>query len=569
MLWKLARSIFEPRPDRQVARALELRRRGDLAAAEQLLRRIVAQHPNHAEAIINLGVVLVEQNRAADGAAMLERGLVLDAGNAAAHYNLATLLRVSGYHDQAIRHYAVAADLPQSVPQVRQELMFALLEVCDWSAAQRHADLLSAHCAARTDGWMQSVAPLTAVYLALDQASCRQVAAWHANEAARDVTPVSRRTGRARTERKRIGYLSPDFRDHPVGHLMSAVLQLHDRSSFEVFVYSYGPDDGSEYRQRIAAGADRFVDVAPMSDEVAARAIAGDKVQLLIDLAGHTSGGRLGIVARRPAPVQAHYLGHPGTTGADYIDYFIGDNIVTPPDLADSFSERLVRVPECFMVGGGPPSAGRSSRAAEGLPEGKPVYASFTNGSRITRDVFTLWMEILRDVPGSLLWLSNARAEANLRNAAHDAGVDPHRLVFAKRKRDKADHVARLPLADLGLDTIGWHNGHSTTHDMLWAGLPVLTTVGRTFASCVGASLVTAAGMPELVARDARHYVEMAVRIGNDPSERATLKRKLAKNRGTAPLFSTRGLVRDLESVYREIWQSWVAASPRTISPNG
>ncbi len=556
MLLKLARSLFEPRSHRLIERALELRRQGDLRAAEQLLTQIVARFPRDAVAAINLALVFLEQNRGADGAAELERALALEPENTSAHYNLATLLRISGRHDEAIRHYALAADLPNPVPQARQELMFALLELCNWHEAQRHADILRAHCAAGGIDWQRAVAPLTAVYLELGDATCRKVAAWHADDAARGIAAVLHGVDRDARGRLRLGYLSPDLRDHPVGHLLADTLALHDRNACEVFVYSYGPDDGSEFRRRIEAGVEHFVDAATWSDDAIASRIADDKVQILVDLAGHTSAGRLGIPARRPAPIQAHYLGYPGTTGAAYIDFFIGDPVATPPEMEAAFSERLARVPECFMIGGHSSDARATDRAVEGLPANAVVYACFTNGSRITSNLFRHWMEILRAVPRSVLWLSQLRAsaQANLRRAAQEAGVEPTRLAFARRTPLKADHLARLALADVALDTVGWHNGHSTTHDMLWAGLPVLTAPGRTFAARVGASLVRASGLADLVTADASEYTTAAIRLGRDASACTALKQRLAESRRTAPLFNPRGRVQDLESLYRELW---------------
>ncbi len=559
MLRELLRSLFKPAATRLIARGLALRQRGELPEAERVLREAAALFPRDAVAAVNLALVLLEQHQVTAGAAELERALQLDPANGAAHYNLANLLRASGRHDDAIDHYTRAAEAQLPVVQARQELMFALLEVCDWTRAQSQAERLRAHCRQQSPGWERAIAPLTATYLELDADACKQVAAWHATEAARGATPIRRAALSNGDTRLRIGYCSPDFRDHPVGQLISAALPLHDRAHFEVCVYSYGADDGSTYRRDVAQGADRFVDVAGLSDVDAAAAIAADGVHILIDLAGHTTGGRLGIFARRPAPLQAHYLGYAATTGAAYIDYFISDAIATPPELGSAFTEQLACVPGCFMLSGGapPPVAVAPSRAAAGLPDNVTVFAAFTNASRITRDVFGLWLEILRAVPDSVLWLkqANALTTQNLLTAARDAGIAPERLHFAQRLADKAGHIARLALANLALDTIGWHNGHSTTNDLLWAGLPVLTAPGRTFASRVGASLVTAAGLPELVARDTRDYVNIAINLGNDRAQCAALKQRLSVNRAHALFFDGHRVVAGLEAVYQEMWR--------------
>jgi predicted O-linked N-acetylglucosamine transferase (SPINDLY family) len=565
MLLKLLRACFQPSPSRLVERGLALRRQGDLKAAEQLLREAAGKFPRDAIAAVNLALVLLEQNQAAAGAAELERALMLDPGNSAGHYNYANLLRNSGRQAEALRHYALAAEAQPPVALARQELMFALLEVCAWDEAAREAGLLRALCAAPGDSWLKAIAPLTATYLELDTTACKRVAAWHAAEAAHGAVPV-RQTAEAAGERLRIGYISPDFREHPVGHLMRAGLALHDRSRFELFAYSAGYDDHSDCRRDIAASVDRFVDIAALSDAAAANAIAGDGVQLLIDLAGHTTGGRLGVLARRPAPVQAHYLGYAATTGAAYIDYFITDAMATPPELAAAFTEQLAYVPGCFMLSGGAPAASEAmpTRASQGLPKNATVFSSFANASRITREVFGLWLDILRAVPGSVLWLrqSDPVVVNNLRAAAQQFDVDPARLVFAAHVPRKAQHMARLALADLSLDTIGWHNGHSTTNELLWAGVPVLTAPGRTFAARVGTSLVSAAGLPELVARDPRDYVEIAIRLGRERTLCDALKRKIAANRNHALFFDGRRIVEGLEAVFLEMWRQQRSGEP-------
>lgn len=573
MLLKLLRSFLQPGPARLNRRALEIRQQGDLQGAGQVLRDAARRYPRDAATAVNLALVLLEQNQAAAGAAELERALALEPDNGAAHYNFANLLRNAGRHAEALDHFRRAARATPAVALARQELMFALLDRCDWDEAQREADALREQCRRAAPGWMDAVAPLTANYLQLDPAACKQLASWHAAAAARNIAAVAHTRSAVAGNRLRIGYLSQDFREHPVGHLMRAGLPLHDRSGFEVFAYSYGHDDGGETRRAIAAGVEHFVDIASLSDAQAAEKIAADGVQVLIDLAGHTTGGRLGIPARRPAPVQAHYLGYAGTTGAVFLDYFISDPIATPVEMANQFTEQLALVPGCFMMSAGVMNGASQppSRAAQGLPENAMVYSSFTNAARITRDVFAGWMQILQAVPGGVLWLrqSDAQVVQNLRAQAQRCGVDPVRLLFAPRVADKAEHMARLALADLSLDTIGWHSGHSTTNELLCAGVPVLTATGATFASRVGVSLVTAAGLPELVARDAAEYIEFAISLGRDRARCVALKEKLKANRNHALLFDPRRVVAGLESVYAEMWRQHQSGQPPRLIEAG
>jgi protein O-GlcNAc transferase len=573
MLWRFLRSAFRPRAqvNQLVVCSLSLRKEGRLRDAEQLLRDAAVQFPRDAIVATNLGVVLLEQDQGEHGVAWLQRALKFDPRCAPAHYNLANVMRASGERAQAVEHYQAAADADPGFAPVREELMHCLLEVCDWERADREADALRTMIAREPAAtWMRGVSPLTALYLRLDPSLVKAVSAYHAAQYARGIVPVAREASAddetaANNARLRIGYLSRDFRDHPVGQLLAHAFALHDRVQFEIHAFSYGPDDGSIYRKAIAAGVDHFVDAHAMTDGELAETIAAAGIHVLVDLAGHTTGNRMPVLARRPAPVQANYLGFSATTGASYIDYFITDAVATPPALAAGFSEKLAYLPYCYMVSDGTdaPGAADAAGAASQFAPDAIVFCNFNNASRITRDDFRAWMEILRGVPAGVLWLQgmNALAAANLRSEAQAGGVDPARLMFAQRVPSKREHLARLQRADLVLDTIGWHNGHSSTSDALWAGVPVLTVPTQHFAGRVAASLMTAADMPELVRRDRGDYVQTAVRLGNDRAWLAATKRKLAER--MAPFFDTRMRVRDLEAAYIRMWNDYRGGEPR------
>ncbi len=559
MLWKLLRSALGPGPKRLVNRGLGLRKQGRLPEAEKVLRLAVEKFPRSAVAATNLGIVLLEQDQGQQGVDFLQRALQLDQRCAPAHFNLANVLRSQGRLGEAVAHYRAAKFCDPQLACASEELMHSLLEVCDWDAAQVEADELRALVKQQPPSdWLERISPLTAAYLELDPEQRKQVAVYHAAQPALGVKPARSHPmpDMSSGARLRIGYLSRDFRDHPVGHLLRNAFALHDRGRFEVYAFSFGPDDGSIYRGSIAAGVDHFVDVARSTDEQIADAIAAAGIHLLIDLMGHTTGNRLGVLARRPAPVQAHYLGYPGTTGAAYIDYFITDRIATPPELAAEFTEQVAYVPRCFMVSDA--SAQRpasTTRAQQGLPEDAYVFCNFANSSRITREVFRIWMDILRAVPSGVLWLKNSHALTvhNLRRHTQGCGIDPDRLVFAKRVADKSAHLARLALADLALDTIGWYNGHSSTADVLWAGVPVLTVAGTTFASRVAVSLLHASGLSGLAVRDAGEYAATAIRLGNDLPSSSRFKQALAGSKNSAPFFDPGQIVRDLEAAYLEM----------------
>lgn len=573
MLLKLLRSALRPGApaDIFVNRSLALRKEGRLRDAEQLLQDAAGKFPDDAVIATNLGVILLEQDRADEGVPWLQRALDRDPNCAPAHFNLANILRGSGQRERSIEHYRAAIASDPAFGHAREELLNCLLEVCDWDSADRVAAELRATIEHEPAAqWMRYVSPLTALYLGLEPAQVKAVSAHHAAECARDILPLCRAHTTAghpaeSLPRLRIGYLSRDLRDHAVGHLLANVFALHDRKQFEIYAFSYGADDASSYRKAIAAGVDHFVDAHAMTDDELAAAIAVAGIQVLVDLAGQTTGNRMQVLARRPAPVQAHYLGFATTTGADYIDYFISDRIATPPSMANAFSEQLAYVAHCFMLSDGTDAmqvgADAAALACPQFPPDALVFCNFNNGSRITRDDFLAWMDVLRGVPASVLWLqgASALAVANLRRAAESCGIDSTRLVFAQRVPTKREHLARLNRADLMLDTLGWHNAHSTGSDALWAGVPILTVPGAHFANRVAASLATAAGMPELVRADRSDYIRTAITLGQGRAALASIKRKLAAR--AAPFFDTQARVRDLESAYLRMWTEYRRAA--------
>jgi predicted O-linked N-acetylglucosamine transferase (SPINDLY family) len=358
-----------------------------------------------------------------------------------------------------------------------------------------------------------------------------------------------RRQNRQDGARIRLGYLSSDFCEHPVGAQIVELLERHDRERFEIFGFSTGADDGSPLRARIARACDQFHDLGALSDASAADRIAGEKIDLLIDLNGHTEGARLGILARRPAPVQASWLGYAGTTGAGFIDCVIADAHVAPLASQAAFSEKIIRLPDTYFVSDRKRAIGKTpSRSQEGLPQDAFVFCCFNAGWKITAAMFDLWIRVLAQTPGSVLWLRAAgdEASANMRQAARAQGVDPSRLVFAANA-DLAVHLARHALADLFLDTLPF-NAHATACDALWAGLPVLTCRGASFCGRVGASLLNAAGLPELVADDLDGYETMAIRLARDTHMLAAWRATLQNGRDKAPLFDTDLFRRNFET---------------------
>ncbi len=356
-------------------------------------------------------------------------------------------------------------------------------------------------------------------------------------------------------ERIRVGYLSSDFHQHATSLLMVEMLEAHDADHFALHAYSSGADDGLGMRQRLRARFDAFTDIGPMDDMQAARAIHADGIDILVDLKGFTAGTRTELLTYRPAPVQVSFLGYPGTIGGDVCDYLISDPFITPASACGDYSESMACLPDSYQPHGrrALPVPG-PSRAAVGLPDEGIVFCCFNQAFKFTPEVFSIWCALLDGTPGSVLWLlADDRAEGNLRREAMQRGIRPDRLVFAP-DCPQAEHLARLALADLVLDTLPY-NAHTTASDALWAGVPVLTCAGDTFASRVAGSLLRAAGLPELVTGSLADYAELAQALASDPARLAVLSRRLQDQRMSAPLFDVRRYTLDLETLYRGMWR--------------
>ncbi len=356
----------------------------------------------------------------------------------------------------------------------------------------------------------------------------------------------------AAPRRLRIGYFSADFFSHATMFLMAGLFRAHDRGRFAIHAYSYGPPRDDAVRRDLAGRVDSFTDIGAMGDSDVHALARRHGLDIAVDLKGFTQHNRSGLFAARLAPVQISYLGYPGTMGADCFDYILADSVVIPPEQRAHYSESVIRLPHSYQANDDRReiAANCPSRAELGLPEGAFVFCCFNNTYKIAPDAFAIWMRLLRQVDGSVLWLfrANRWAEANLRREAAAHGVDPARLVFAERL-PQSEHLARHARADLFLDTFNY-NAHTTASDALWAGLPLVTRAGRGFAARVGASLLHAVGLPELVTADDAGYEALALALARDPARLAAIRARLAENRRSAPLFDTAGFTRAIEAAY-------------------
>jgi predicted O-linked N-acetylglucosamine transferase (SPINDLY family) len=542
---------------------------GELDEAIGHYRKALVFNPGYAGALNGLGVALANQGKVSEGAECLQQAVMLQPAFAEAHHNLGGVLVEQDKLEEALGCFRKALVISPDYVEAENEVLRLSQELCEWSCLEnlwgRQRQFIHTKPSARVLPWTFLSVPSTAA----EQLVCAGNWAFnHFAPLARRRAKLGFRFARAPKTRLRVGYVSRDYFEHATAYLIAELFELHDRGRFEVFAYSYGPDDGGTMRARIARACDRFADITAASIEDAARRIYEDGIDILVDLKGYTAWARPQIAALRPAPIQVNYLGYPGTMGADFMDYIITDRFITPPDQEPYFTEKLVYLPDCYQVND------RQRRIADrtptrrecGLPESGFVFCCLNNTYKITPAMFGVWTRLLKEVPGSVLWLleANAEAAANLRREASHRGADPDRLVFAPRVT-LGHHLARLRVADLFLDTLPV-SGHTTASDALWAGLPVLTCAGETFASRVAGSLLTAVGLPDLITYSLANYEARALGLARNPTELDGLRKRLAENRLTAPLFDSERYTRHLERAYQMMWETYLRGeAPRRI----
>ena len=491
----------------------KLRRHDEAVAAYD---RVLAIDPDHTDALCHRGKSLWTLGRLTDATASYERASAL--GD----------LRALG------------------------ELVLSHLAIADWAGADKLAGRLRA---AVDEGHF--VHSFAAIALECHPADQLRVVANLTRDVAAAVRKPFVHSNVKGADKLRIAYLSSDYWHHPVGVAIADLLERHDRTRFEIIGVSYGPNDHSALRARLIKACDRFHDAFYDNDRTVANLLHDGEVHIAVDLNGLTEGFRPGVLAFRPAPIQVNYLGYPGTTGAEYMDYIIADEIVLPIDEQPHIAEKIVHLPDCYHVNDTtrPISSYVAPRSDLGPPDQGMVFCCFNQTFKIAAPTFDIWMRLLARVPGSVLWLSEMfdLAQANLRRAAAERGVDPDRLIFAPRMDSSADHLARHRAADLFLDTLPY-NAHSTTCDALYAGLPVVTCTGTTFPGRVATSMLKAVGLPELVTSNIEDYEALALKLATDPALLSSIRRKLADNRSTCRLFDSDRFRRHIEAAYETMW---------------
>jgi len=551
-------------PDARFGLAQAVRLHRGWAEAIPHYQIAAAQAPDSPLAHHMLATAFIMSGHAADALRLFEAGVKKWPNYADLWVGLGGVLFTFSRIPEAIAAYEKAIELQPDRVDALDGLVECRRRDCDWrddmlTLEQRLHDAYTRAVAA---GQRVPMRIFTALYTPFDAAEQLAIARSNAQQAVPlDITARYDAQALARPGRIRVGYLIADVRNHPNAHNTLLMYGLHDRERFEIFTYSWGVDDNSPYRQRILHDSEHFVEMRGWSDEAMARRIAEDGIHILVDLMGHTGDNRMGVLARRAAPVQVNYLGFPGTSGADFVDYILGDPIVTPEQEAAHFSEAIVTLPDTYQINSVrdvalPPVP---PRAQLGLPENGFIYCCFNNPYKIDPRVFAIWMRILQRVPGSVLWLfqGSARVDAHLREQARSAGVDPARLVFAPAL-PREQHIARVQAADLFLDT-DRYNAHTTATDALWAGVPILTVPGQTFASRVAASLLRAAELPQCILPDWQVYEERAVALAQQDrlAELRQWQAHLHNNRAALPVFDAARLVHHLEEAYARMHQHW------------
>ncbi len=550
--------------------------------------------PGHLDSIMGRAHALVQLGRAAEGLALIDRVIAVVPKNPIANYirghaqlalyniaqaaecfrvavelapqmavalhNHADALRMLGRYSEAIPVFERVLEKEPGHARAMSGLASSALHCCEWSTVESLTPRIVEAVRDATRG----IDPFTFLMLSPSpelHLKCAETFTKYT------CPPVRREAGKVATRsrpRLKLAYLSSDFRTHATAFLMAELFELHDRNRFELIGLSGTPGDGSAIRKRIEGAFDQFHDVARTSNTDIDALIRRLEVDIVVDLKGHTAQSRIGALASRPAPVLATYLGYPGSSGAAFIDYVVGDAIVTPFEHQALYSEKIVQLPSCYQandrkreISGAP-----MRRTDHGLPEDAFVFCCFNSTYKINAEFFACWMRLLAAVEGSVLWLlkSNALAAANLLRQASASGIDPARIVFAEPKSLEL-HLARHRLADLSLDTLPY-NAHTTGSDALWAGLPMVSCKGANFAGRVGASLLESVGLPELITDGLADYEALAIALSKDPTRLAAMRAKLAKNLTTAPLFDTSLFRQHIEAAYTTMHEIALRGEP-------
>lgn len=527
----------------------------------QIDDRIYAAHNN-------IGIIYKKLGMYNEALRYVLRAVELHPNGFEQNHNAALIYASIASHKKSIEFYDRAFQLdPNNLPLV-MEYAEILNKVCDWDGIKRLEPIIAE---LKKKQGEDSFAPiLTDVEKNEDPKIYLQVAEKYTDSM---ISPAFKNISKFRfdisrrnksNKKIRIGYMSSDIKDHPVAHLMRGVFRCHNKDEFEIYLYSFSQKDKSGYKEDIEICCDKFVDVLNVSNYNTAKLIYDDEIDILVDLNGHTGAARTETLYLKPAPVQVNYLGYIGSMGADFIDYIIVDEMVVPPAHQKFYTEKFVYLPDCYQANDNLLEISDEviTKEEEGLPEDKFIFCSFNQTYKVEPVMFDVWMNILKRVPESVLWLYSGSAYRdglavdNLMKEAEKRRVDKSRLIFAQgRKIGK--HLKRTALADLALDT-RLYNGGTVTSQTLWAGVPVLTLQGDHFSSRMASSILNSVGLNKLVTKSLKEYEDMAVDLANNPDKVRSLKEELQANRKNCPLFDTEKFTKNLEKSYKLMWDNYI-----------
>lgn len=551
---------------------------GRYATAEACFQETLDYQPTNAAYLYNLANAQRELGKPKEAAIHYQKAIQLSPNDADIYNNLGNVQRELGQLDLAIASYQKALDLNPILYHAKVHLVHQKQHICDWQGLA--TDILTIR------DWVKNVpqaqiSPFAFLAMPTTTAEEQKLCAsnWVNNRYAtliKQAAMLSFKNDFPRKNKKiRVGYLSADFRLHPLAYLISEMIELHDRTKFEIFAFSYGVNDKTSARARLEKAFDEFHDIRNLSEVDAAKKINALQIDILLDLTGFTQASRSGVAALRPAPINVNWLGFAGTmgnigNGNPLFDYILTDSFITPPEAASHYAEKLALLPHCYQPNDRKRPIGRQpSRESCDLPESAFVYCCFNQTFKIIPEVFAVWVRLLKAMPNSVIWLldCNQWAKQNLIKSATEQGVTADRLIFAPRVAI-ADHLARHIHADLFLDTLPY-NAHTTCSDALWMGLPVLTCVGDTFAARVAGSLLSVAELTELITYSLQDYENKALYLAKNPNDLKKIKQKLLATKLTSDLFDTAQFVCALEDIYQTMWQRYsTTAETNKIADN-
>jgi len=535
----------------------------DLARYDEALSyydQAIKLKPDYAEAYNNKGNVFKDLARYDEALSYYDQAIKFKPDFAKAYNNKGNVFKDLARYDEALSHYDQAIKLEPVHEYLFGMSLHTKMFMCDWQNFEFNVKSLSSQI---NENKKSSIClPFLAL---IDSPSIQRKSSeiW-----VNDKYPFNSSFGSILKSKHRdkikVGYYSPDFREHAIAHLITELFELHDKNHFELFGFYFGPPDSSKMHKRVSFAFNQFIDVRLESDKDIALMSREIGIDIAVDLAGFTGLARTDIFAYRAAPIQVNYLGYPGTMGAEYIDYIIADPTLIPSKSQQHYSEKVVYLPNSYQVNDRKRVIADKvfTRKELGLPKEGFVFCCFNNIYKITPSTFDGWVRILKAVNGSILWLleDNPIAVLNLRKEAQFRGLDPNRLVFAK-KINSSQHLARHCVADLFIDTLPY-NAHTTASDALWAGLPVLTCMGESFASRVAASLLNAIELPELITTTQKQYEATAIELANNPEKLKDIKYKLERNRLTTALFDTPRFTKHIQAAYRQMYETYQADLP-------